>query len=187
MSGHTHKGRHNTGPARPEKLPRGGGHLPEHAAEPSWFPPRSQDVGSCRSQGLGCERSPVLTPISMTRQTCSFRFFKQNPPLKMYLQTFLCHRLILDIARICSFPGLTAPSTRRGGPQADSCRPRAHRLSCVSHQAPPGPGRDEWPVRPKARHSHVFFKTSMSVVTLASVLWKRGPLAEPGPGPSIFS
>lgn len=77
----------------------------------SWSAPRSQVVGSCRSQGPGYERSPVPTPlISTTRQTCSFRFLKQNPPLKMYLQTFLCHRLILDIARICTFPGLAAPS-----------------------------------------------------------------------------
>lgn len=111
MSGHTHKGWYDTGPARPEKPPEEVDTCLSTRAALSWSAPRSQVVGSCRSQGPGYERSPVPTPlISTTRQTCSFRFLKQNPPLKMYLQTFLCHRLILDIARICTFPGLAAPS-----------------------------------------------------------------------------
>lgn len=109
----------------------------------------------------------------MTRKTCSFRFLKQNPPLKMYLQTFLCHRLILDIARIRTFPGLTAPSPGGGG-WPPSPRPPLR----VPRQAR---GPDQWPLHTKARHSRGFFKTSMSVAAVTSILWKRGPSAEPGP------
>lgn len=40
----------------------------------------------------------------------------------MYRHLF-CHRLILDIARLCSFPGRTTPPKAGGGPRAGSCYP----------------------------------------------------------------
>lgn len=65
MSGHTHEGWHNTGPGEAGEAALGGGHLPERAGSLPGVAPRSYDlgVGSGRLRGLGCEQSPVLTPL----------------------------------------------------------------------------------------------------------------------------
>lgn len=51
---------------------------------------RSYWFGSCRSRGLGHSEPRSDIPHQLdTGQTCSFRFFKQNPPLNMYLQVLI--------------------------------------------------------------------------------------------------
>lgn len=90
----------------------GGGRLPGAGTSSRGSGSLRSCGGRCRSRP-GCAWAPFRHPLlSVTPRACALRFLKQNPPLKTMYRRFFCHRLILDIARLCSFPGHTTPQRR---------------------------------------------------------------------------
>lgn len=87
MSGHTHKGWYSISPGEAGEAAEEADTRPSTRADPS----RVRLGGAVAAAGpeawvAGGTRSDTFHKHAI-QQTCSFRFFKQNRPLKMYLQT----------------------------------------------------------------------------------------------------
>lgn len=188
MSGHTHEGQHNIDPSEAREATPGGGRLPKRAGGLPGSAPRSYGVGvgSSRLQGLGRERSPSSdTPHQHDPwQTCSFRFFKQNPPLKMYLQTFILPQAYTWYCKnLLHLPKPGGVSLEQA-PVAPSPPPPLRPTEL--HQAP---GRAA--SHTKARHSHVFPKPQCRLLLWQVSSIEMGLICswghEPSPGPDSAS